>query len=114
MKILGTTEVAEYILYLDDYEIHLINTPGFDGPEKTDTEVLDGIANMVNTIYQSQEPMAGILYLHDISRAKMGAGGERSIRLLEGLLGKLNFADCTLVTTKWGTMKDEAMELTRG
>ena len=101
------------MFYFNDHEVHLIDSPGFDDPEKTDAEVLEDIASMVNTIHQLEDSFAGLLYLHDISRSKMGGGGERNIRLLEGFLGKSSFENCTLVTTKWGTLRDPNVESTR-
>ena len=43
-----------------------------------------------------------MLYLHDITKDRIGGTGVRNIRLLEDLLGRAYWDRCTLVTTKWG------------
>jgi hypothetical protein len=46
--------------------------------------------------------ISGVLYLHDITKDRIGGTGVRNIRLLEELLGGEYWDRCTLVTTKWG------------
>lgn len=43
-----------------------------------------------------------MLYLHDITKAKVGGVGQRNLRMLEKLIGQEEYSNCTLVTTKWG------------
>ena len=43
-----------------------------------------------------------MLYLHDITKARIGSVGERNIRMLEKLIGVEKFNNCTIVITKWG------------
>ena len=104
--ILVTTEVQDYILdyQLDGryYEVHLIDTPGFDDDYGADAEILSNIADYVNTIYLLKDRLAGVLYLHDITKARMGGVGLRNIRMLEDMIGREQFDKCTIVTTKWG------------
>lgn len=91
------------------YEVHLIDSPGFDDDASADAEVLSSIAEYVNFNYMLKERLAGVLYLHDITRAKMGGVGKRNIRMLEQMIGVEKFPNCTIVTTKWGctTRQDE-------
>lgn len=61
--------------------------------------------------YILNERLAGVLYLHDITKAKMGGVGKRNIRLLEQMIGLEKFNNCTILTTKWGcttSSQDEA------
>ena len=55
----------------------------------------------MNTNYKLKERLAGVLYLHDITKAKMGGVGQRNIRMLENMIGLEKFNNCTIVTTKW-------------
>lgn len=84
------------------YEIHLIDSPGFDDGAIIDAEVLARIADYVNTNYLLKRRLAGVLYLHDITKAKVGGVAQRNIRMLEQMIGRKKFNNCTLVTTKWG------------
>ena len=56
----------------------------------------------MNTNYKLKEQLAGVLYLHDITKARIGGVGLRNIRMLEKLIGLEKFNNCTIVTTKWG------------
>ena len=70
-----------------------------------DAEVLSKIADYLNTNYKLKERLAGVLYLHDITKAKVGGVAQRNIRMLENMIGGEKFDNCTLVTTKWGCSK---------
>ena len=91
----------------DLYEIHLIDTPGFDdGGDLSDVDILKIISEYVNTGYKLKQQLAGVLYLHDIAKMKIGGAGLRNIRMLEEFIGVGQFNNCTLLTTKWGCTND--------
>lgn len=80
----------------------MIDTPGFDDDGLDDARILNDIANRINFIYKDGVNISGVLYLHDITKARMGGSGQRNIRLLEAFLGCDHWNRSTLVTTKWG------------
>jgi hypothetical protein len=92
------------------YEIHLIDSPGFDDGSLNDTEILSRIAAYVNTTYKLKQTLAGVIYLHDITKQKMGGVGLRNLRVLENLIGIDKWDNCTLVTTKWGCTNNPSGE----
>lgn len=95
------------------YEIHLIDSPGFDDGSHDDTKILYRIATYVNTTYKLKQTLAGVIYLHDITKQKMGGVGLRNLRMLENLIGIDKWDNCTLVTTKWGCTKNPEGEAER-
>lgn len=101
-----TQEVQDYVLLYQHnnkpYEIHFIDSPGFDDGSIGDVEVLSRIALYVNTQYMLKHKLARVLYLHDITKAKMGGVAQRNLRMLEKMVGMNMCDNCTLVTTKWG------------
>jgi hypothetical protein len=109
-RISVTQEVHDYVLDYRQgnilYEIHLIDSPGFDDGSYNDTEILSRIAAYVNTTYKLKQTLAGVIYLHDITKHKMGGVGLRNLRMLENLIGIDKWDNCTLVTTKWGCTKN--------
>ncbi|KAL9603995.1 MAG: hypothetical protein Q9219_000757 [cf. Caloplaca sp. 3 TL-2023] len=109
-----TEEVQDYVLLYASqgttYEVHLIDSPGFDDDVVGDVHVLQNIANYVNLTYKLKERLAGVLYLHDITKAKMGGVGKRNIRMLEQMIGLDKFKNCTIVTTKWGSTNQQDAE----
>ena len=114
---LVTQEVQDYILCYQHkgvlYEIHLIDSPGFDDGAVTDVEVLKHIADYVNTTYRLKQNLAGVLYLHDITKAKLGGVGLTNLRMLKEIIGKEAFANCAFITTKWGCSNDPQGEEAR-
>ncbi|KAL8720541.1 MAG: hypothetical protein Q9225_002611 [Loekoesia sp. 1 TL-2023] len=112
-----TESVQDYVVNIRQgqivYQVHLIDSPGFDDGSAADVVVLKGIANFVNTHYALGKTLAGVLYLHDITKAKMGGVGQRNLRMLEQMVGDDKWDNCTLVTTKWGCTTDTADEEAR-
>ena len=80
----------------------MVDSPGFDDGLVTDAGVLSRIATYVNTIFKLKKKLAGVLYLHDITKEKVGGVGLRNLRMLEQMIGEKSYDNCTLVTTKWG------------
>ena len=101
-----TQNVEDYVLDYRQgnilYEIHLIDSPGFDDGSLLDSQVLARITNFVITTYKLKHQLAGVLYLHDITKQKLGGAGLRNIRLLENMIGIDKWDHCTLLTTKCG------------
>jgi hypothetical protein len=107
--------VTESIFFHKGFEVHLIDTPGFDDNHDglDDSRILKDIADTLNFRYRDGFKLSHALYLHDITKSRMGASGEKNIRLLEELLGADHWDGCTLVTTKWGCTNDPAREAAR-
>lgn len=101
-----TQAVQDYVLDYRQgnvlYAIHLIDLPGFDDDTLADDKVLLSIANFVNTTYKLKQTIAGVIYLHDITKQRMGGVGERNLRMLEKMIGIEKWDNCSLVTTNWG------------
>lgn len=114
-----TDQVQDYIVNIPlprsniIYEVHLIDSPGFDDGTHTDCIILNRIANFINTHYKLGKILAGVLYLHDITKTKMGGVGQRNLRMLENMVGNDKWDNCTLVTTKWGCTTDPIGEEAR-
>lgn len=69
------------------YEVHLIDSPGFDDAVLLESEVLLKIATYVNTTYKLKQTLAGVIYIHDITQQRMRASGLRNLRTLENMIG---------------------------
>ena len=102
--------ILQYKHHGVEYDVHLIDSPGFDDGTANDAEVLSRIATYVNMIYKLKHTIAGVLYLHDITKAKMGGVGIRNVRMLEKMIGVEKWDNCTFVTTKWGCTSKPANE----
>jgi hypothetical protein len=106
-----TKEVQDSVVELDGYEIHLIDTPGFDDETETDGDLLGMVAEWANSIYNEKLKISGILYLHDITLGRIRGSGLRNLEMFPKFVGQGKLEFCTLVTTHWGTLKDSAIEI---
>nr|KAK5434724.1 hypothetical protein LTR18_010219 [Exophiala xenobiotica] len=100
-----TREVKSYPVVHKGYEIFLIDSPGFDDDSLSDDDVLKKIADFVNNIHNLNWTIGGIIYLHDISQARLRNTGTINIRVLETFAGRENWNNLSLVTNKWSDPK---------
>lgn len=103
----GTSEVQDFILDMPPYRVHLVDTPGFDDSFKNDAEILVGIAQFLETVYERRGNLSGILYLHQITDARMKGSALKNLEMFQNLIGDRNLRNCVLVTTKWGQVDSE-------
>lgn len=82
----------------------LVDTPGFDdsGSGKTDTDILRDIAVFLNSTYQNDVRLTGIIYLHRISDNRVGGSGLRQMSMFRKLCGQRSMANIVIATTMWG------------
>lgn len=84
-----------------DVKVFLIDTPGFDDSQRTDTQVLKEIANWMTKSFQSKKQLKGILYLHRISDTRMGGTQMRNLLMFKKTCGPDALKNVLLVTTMW-------------
>ena len=69
---IGTAISPTYTFINDGLNITLIDTPGFDDTNKSDTEILQGISSWLAQSSTPTDKLAGIMYLHRITGGEMG------------------------------------------
>jgi hypothetical protein len=68
----GTTHVDVYAYEVSPVQtVYLIDTPGFDDTNRSDTEVLKEIARWLVASYKGKILLNGIIYLHRITDIRM-------------------------------------------
>ncbi|TVY71324.1 hypothetical protein LSUE1_G008674 [Lachnellula suecica] len=92
---------------LDDGEVTLVDTPGFNDDKLTDTEVLVMIANFLEVTYAEGIKLAGIVYMYDISGERMGGTGEQNLSMFEQLCGTDFKTNVAIVTNRWDKMEGD-------
>ncbi|KAE8445207.1 hypothetical protein EG329_013579 [Mollisiaceae sp. DMI_Dod_QoI] len=93
-----TKEIQIATTNIDGYQVHLIDTPGFNDDDMSESDVLVEIAKYLQT---GGVRLSGILYLHPISDSRMGGAGRRNLKMLQDLVGQENMGNVKLITTKW-------------
>jgi hypothetical protein len=98
----GTAQVTPYQFILGDKEITLIDTPGFDDTNRSETEVLKEIADWLETTYRLGDiKLNGIIYIHNIQDHKVTGSGLRNLRMFRNLCGDNPLKNVLLVTSCW-------------
>ncbi|KAF9461786.1 P-loop containing nucleoside triphosphate hydrolase protein [Collybia nuda] len=82
--------------------VTLIDTPGFDDTNKSDTDILKLIAGFLQASYEHGKKLAGVIYLHRISDCRMGGISTRNFRMFRELCGERTLKNVVIVTNMWG------------
>ncbi|KAI6044745.1 hypothetical protein EDC04DRAFT_2889425 [Pisolithus marmoratus] len=90
--------------------VTLIDTPGFDDTNRSDTEILRSIAAYLSNTYEQGAKLAGIIYMHRISDIRMGGTSSRNFRIFRELCGESTLRNVLIVTTMWSEVSPELGE----
>ncbi|KAI6147450.1 P-loop containing nucleoside triphosphate hydrolase protein [Pisolithus tinctorius] len=90
--------------------VTLIDTPGFDDTNRSDTEILRSIAAYLSNTYEQGAKLAGIIYMHRISDTRMGGTSARNFRIFRELCGESTLRNVLIVTTMWSEVSPELGE----
>ncbi|KAL8924264.1 MAG: hypothetical protein Q9172_002777 [Xanthocarpia lactea] len=97
----GTEEVEEVPCKVGDQYVILVDTPGFNDTNRTDTEILTALADWMKSSYHGDMLLSGIIYLHAISDTRMTQSNVQNLRMFRKLCGDDNLKNVILATTKW-------------
>ena len=95
----GTKKVETY--QIPGTDIYLLDTPGFDDPVMSDTEILQNITSFLEDCRADDVQIMGALYIHPITETKMKRSGLTNLLMFRKIVGKDNMHNIRLVTTKW-------------
>ncbi|PPQ69143.1 hypothetical protein CVT24_000009 [Panaeolus cyanescens] len=91
----------------------LVDTPGFDDPDKSDAEILEIIAKWLESTYRRQILLTGLVYLHRITDIRHDVGIQNTMNVFQRLAGPNAFERVALVTTMWNDLRDKQIGVER-
>ncbi|QRV92923.1 50S ribosome-binding GTPase [Ceratobasidium sp. AG-Ba] len=97
---------------LDGREIRLIDTPGFDDTNVSDTEILERIGTFLKLTHNEGQLLNGIIYMHRITDNRVGGVSRRNFRVFRELCGPKALENVLITTNMWHDPPEEA-ELAR-
>jgi 50S ribosome-binding GTPase len=101
-----TAEVQDHAYRMADGGIvRLLDTPGFDDTNRSDTDVLQTIANAMNELYSLGWRIDGVIYMHPIIDPRMSGAALKSLGIFRRICGEQYFPHIALVSTKWESLK---------
>ncbi|ESK95348.1 hypothetical protein Moror_3873 [Moniliophthora roreri MCA 2997] len=83
-------------------QVTLIDTPGFDDTNRSDADILNMIAVGLASMYENNQMLAGVIYLHRISDIRMGGISRRNFKMFRKLCGDNTLKNVVIVTNMWG------------
>ncbi|OIW24562.1 hypothetical protein CONLIGDRAFT_691936 [Coniochaeta ligniaria NRRL 30616] len=96
-----TASVEAIPFNIDGFHGSIIDTPGFDDTYLTDTAVLRRISDWMDMTYRQGVKITGILYLRDITEARMRGSSLKNLAMFRKLCGTSSLANVVFLTTKW-------------
>ncbi|KAF1834618.1 hypothetical protein BDW02DRAFT_497877 [Decorospora gaudefroyi] len=102
-----TSDITGYAFHFNGYNINLVDTPGFNDTHKSETEVLQDIAQWLKESYEGDTRLNGIIYLHSISNVRMEGSALRNLKMFRQLCGEKPLKNVILATTFWSEVAKE-------
>lgn len=90
--------------------ICLIDTPGFDDTNRSDTDVLQEIAFWLVNSYELGVRLSGIVYLHKITETRIKGSAVQGLKIFKAICGAESFHGITMATTFWDKVGTEGMQ----
>ncbi|KDQ08309.1 hypothetical protein BOTBODRAFT_166021 [Botryobasidium botryosum FD-172 SS1] len=87
--------------------IRLIDTPGFDDTNKTDTDILELISTHLAAAYKRGHRLTGLIYLHRIIDNRVGGVSYKNMKMFHKLCGDDVLKNVVLCTTMWSGVPEE-------
>jgi hypothetical protein len=81
----------------------VVDCPGFNDTRRSDSEILEEIAEVLSTQYlwEKKFQLRGILWLRDITKTRMDGSDVRTLYLFSQLVGRAAFKHVVFVSTMW-------------
>ena len=84
-------------------QVHLIDTPGFDDTNRSDSDVLKDLAYWLGISNEKKKnQLTGLIYLHPITHVRMASTPFKNLRTFRKMVGSGSMASVALVSTMWG------------
>lgn len=87
--------------------VRLIDTPGFDDTNLSDTDILVMIGASLSKMYEEGHKLSGVIYMHRISDFKMTGMSRRNFSMFRKLCGDDTLRNVIIVTNMWSEVNAE-------
>jgi len=98
--------LPSYHRQLQGRRLILVDTPGFDDTHSNDAEILRRITGWLAQAYNDSAPVAGLVYLNDITQKRMLGSTKVNLQMFVKLCGGKSFRNVVLGTTQWDVLAD--------
>ncbi|KAJ8515458.1 hypothetical protein ONZ45_g7118 [Pleurotus djamor] len=103
------SQVQPYKTKIGEQKVILVDTPGFDDTNMSDTQVLEMIADWLQKTYNNKVKLSGIIYMHRISDNRMAGTPFKNFKMFAQLCGSEAAEGVILTTTMWGKLASRSI-----
>ncbi|KAF1830153.1 hypothetical protein BDW02DRAFT_609386 [Decorospora gaudefroyi] len=82
-------------------KVMMIDTPGFDDTQRTDSEILTEIARILSAQYDLGVELKGVIYIHRITDIRYGRAAVKTFEIFKKICGQTALNNVLLVTSRW-------------
>jgi len=79
----------------------MIDTPGFDDTQRTDSEILTEIARILSAQYELGVELKGVIYIHRITDIRYGRAAIKTFEIFKKICGQTALNNVLLITSRW-------------
>ncbi|KZP32034.1 hypothetical protein FIBSPDRAFT_1037149 [Athelia psychrophila] len=90
---------------IDGHPVVFVDAPGFEDGVRPDLEILKLIADCLVKIYHQNIKIAGIVYVHPITKNRMDGTQINSLRIFKSICGD-SMTGVTIVSSMWSDIND--------
>ncbi|KAH8645555.1 P-loop containing nucleoside triphosphate hydrolase protein [Ilyonectria robusta] len=102
-----TRDVIPVTFNLDKQKVTLIDTPGFDDSDKSDSDILGLVASYMAKTYENGILLTGVIFLQPISQPRLQGSEMKRTRVYKKLLGEDAYERVVIATTMWSHVAEK-------
>lgn len=97
----GTQECQGVPVSIGNSKVLLIDTPGFDDTNRTDSEILTEIARILSAQYALGVQLKGVIYIHRITDIRYSRAAIKTFEIFKKICGQEALKNVLLITSRW-------------
>ncbi|KAF9115032.1 hypothetical protein BGX27_009150 [Mortierella sp. AM989] len=105
-----TQKIQQVRCQIAGQSVMLLDTPGFDDTNRSDTEVLEDVAGFLEGLYHADFRITGIIYLHNIADVRMRGSSYKNLQMFAKLCGEQSYHNVVMLTGRWGSIDQSLAE----
>lgn len=103
----GTQDIAYANVIVDGRTVTLIDTPGFNDSQRTDTDILKLIAQWLQGTYEYGKLLTGVILLQPINGIRAVRSEKTRTALFQEICGENAFSHVVIATTMWSEVNNK-------
>ncbi|KAF2624866.1 P-loop containing nucleoside triphosphate hydrolase protein [Macroventuria anomochaeta] len=96
-----TQECQGIPVTIGNSKVLLIDTPGFDDTNRTDSEILTEIARILSAQYELGVQLKGVIYIHRITDVRYSRAAIKTFEIFKKMCGQDALKNVLLITSRW-------------